>query len=50
MPTTDFITKLLDLEEAIIENIENSADTTIIHFSLRRRTTSCPFSVIVLRK
>ena len=43
MPTNDFTTKLLDLEDSIIENIETSTDTTIIHFSLKRRTVSCPF-------
>lgn len=43
MPMTDFTTKLLDLEDSIIENIETSADTTFIHFSLKRRTVSCPF-------
>jgi transposase len=43
MPTNDFTTKLLDLEDAIIENIETSTDSTIIHFSLKRKTVSCPF-------
>lgn len=43
MPTDDFTTKLLDLEDAIIENIESSNDTTTIIFSLKRKTVSCPF-------
>jgi len=28
MPTNDFTTKLLDLEDSIIENIDNSDDNT----------------------
>lgn len=43
MPTNDFITKLLDLEDAIIENIEIFDNSTMIHFSLKRKTVSCPF-------
>lgn len=43
MPTNDFTSKLLDLEDAIIENIACSNDTTFIHFSLNRKTVSCPF-------
>lgn len=43
MPTNDFTTKLLDLEDSIIENIDNSGDNTIIHFSLKRKTVTCPF-------
>ncbi len=43
MPMYDFITKFIDLEDAIIEDIENSAETTTIHFSLKRKTISCPF-------
>jgi len=43
MPTNDFTSKLLDLEDAIIENVEFTNDTTVIHFSLKRKTVSCPF-------
>ncbi|MFU0825991.1 MAG: hypothetical protein ACFWTJ_00335 [Lachnoclostridium sp.] len=43
MPINDFTSKLLDLEDAIIENIETSYDTTVIHFSLQRKTVTCPF-------
>jgi transposase len=43
MPTNDFTTKLLELEDSIIENIENTDDKTIIHLSLKRRTIPCPF-------
>lgn len=43
MPNTDFTAKLLDLEDSVIENIENSSDTTTIYFSLKRRTLSCPY-------
>lgn len=43
MPNTDFTSRLLDLEDSIIENIESSSDSTTIHFSLRRKTVSCPY-------
>lgn len=43
MPINDFTTKLLDLEDAIIENVESTTDITVIHFSLKRRTLTCPF-------
>lgn len=43
MPTNDFTSKLIGLEDAIIENIECSNDKTVIHFSLMRKTVTCPF-------
>lgn len=42
MPTNDFTSKLLDLEDAIIENTNVFTDHVEIHFSLPRRTQTCP--------
>lgn len=42
MPTTDFTSKLLELEDAIITNLEQSNESVKIHFKLKRRDHVCP--------
>lgn len=43
MPTIDFTSKLLQLEDAIVDNIKNNGDTIEIFFKLKRRVHSCPY-------
>lgn len=42
MPTTDFTSKLLELKEAIITNLEQNNETIKIYFRLQRRDHVCP--------
>lgn len=42
MPTSNFTSKLLQLEDAIIENINSFDDTIEISFRLKRRPHNCP--------
>ena len=42
MPTTDHITKILNLEDVIITNVENIADQLHIHIELPRAKHVCP--------
>lgn len=42
MPNNDFISKLLEIEDLIVLNINNSSSTTEISFKLKRKDCSCP--------
>jgi transposase len=42
MPTTDFTAKLLELKEVIINDLVSTNTEVHVHFSLKRRTHSCP--------
>ena len=42
MPTTDFTAKLLGLEDAIVSELYFSDTEIHIHFSMKRKTLSCP--------
>jgi transposase len=42
MPTTDFTAKLLELKEVIINDLVSTNTEIHVHFSLKRRTHSCP--------
>lgn len=43
MPTIDFTSKLLQMEDVIIDDIKNVDDITEIHFKLKRKTHPCPY-------
>ena len=42
MPNTDFISKLLEIKDLIVDEIENSSTSTHIFFHLERRDHVCP--------
>lgn len=50
MPTIDFTSKLLQMEDAIIENINSFDDTIEISFKLKRRPHSCPYCSTITDK
>lgn len=50
MPTIDFTSKLLQLEDAIIENIESFSDHVEILFHLKRHPHTCPYCGFITEK
>lgn len=50
MPTTNFISNLLEIKDLIVDNIEISSSDIHLHFHLQRRDVSCPFCSSVTNK
>ena len=50
MPTNDFTSKLLELEDAIITKVESDTDSIKIHFRLKRRDHVCPYCGAITKK
>lgn len=50
MPTIDFTSKLLQLEDAIIENVNSFDDFIESSFKLKRRPHNCPHCGTVIQK
>lgn len=42
MPTTDFTTKLLELEDVNIHDVQSSNTEIHLHFTMIRKTHTCP--------
>ena len=42
MPYTDYITKILGLEDAIILKVEENEKQHVIYFMMQRRAHTCP--------
>lgn len=42
MPTSDFISELLEIKDLIIEDVKTESDTTQVFFHLQRRDIACP--------
>mgnify|MGYP002553464966 CR=1 FL=1 len=50
MPNTDFISKLLEIKDLIVDEIENSSTSTHIFFHLERRDHVCPHCGAITNK
>ncbi len=50
MPTNDYTSKLLEMEDAIIENLYTTDTEVHIHFHLERRPHACPYCGAVTDK
>ena len=50
MPNTDFISKLLEIKDLIVDEIENSSTSTHIFFHLEHRDHVCPLCGAITNK